>query len=187
MNYEVREIHTKFKPKKDFVHSRNELRKIVINEFLTEKPGTGRGKKASRYKYIVEKLENGRKIYLLRPAWKKAGFDFEIWVEKWLNKADKRPSHEDILNDLRQKREIDPLSYKRLHEAMLRVYNCEEPDEVLKDYQDLRFEKGLSVELILKVIKWFFIEQDIRYWNFSGRNMFKKALDRIFKQNTLKI
>lgn len=62
----------------------------------------------------------------------KAGFNFEILVEKWLNKADKRPSHEDMLNDLKQKREIDPLSYRRLREAMLRVYNRKETDEYLK-------------------------------------------------------
>ncbi len=28
-----------------------------------------------------------------------------------------------------------------------------------------------SVEHILKTIKWLFIEQDIRYWNYSGRQM----------------
>jgi hypothetical protein len=25
--------------------------------------------------------------------------------------------------------------------------------------------------MIIKTIKWLFIEQDIRYWNYSGRDM----------------
>jgi hypothetical protein len=185
MSYEIREFRTNFKPQEDLVSSRNELRKIVLNEFLTERPGTGRGEKASRHKYVVEELKDGRKIYLLRPAWLKVGFDFEIWVERWSNNEDKRPSHDDVLNDLRQKRKEKPQVYKKLHEAMLRIYNCEEPDEIIENYKELRFESGLSVELILKVIKWFFIEQDIRFWNFSGRRMFKEALDGIFEQTTL--
>jgi hypothetical protein len=31
--------------------------------------------------------------------------------------------------------------------------------------------KGEETIRILKAIKWLFIEQDIRYWNYSGRNM----------------
>ena len=38
---------------------------------------------------------------------------------------------------------------------------------------------GRPVEMLLKVIKWFFIEQDIRYWNYSGRNMLKNGIDAL--------
>jgi len=41
---------------------------------------------------------------------------------------------------------------------MARVYNCEEPEEILRDIRGIKFQSGLSVELILKVLKWFFIE-----------------------------
>ena len=34
-----------------------------------------------------------------------------------------------------------------------------------------QFESGFAVDHILKTIKWLFIEQDIRYWNYSGRYM----------------
>jgi len=62
---------------------------------------------------------------------------------------------------------------------MARVYNCEEPEEILRDIRGIKFQSGLSVELILKVLKWYFIEQDIRNWNYSGRGMFKSGLDEI--------
>ena len=159
---------------------RRELRKKVIKQFLLEEAGTGTGEKASRYTYYVEELQDGSRIYLTRPAWLKKGFDFLIHVENkvFMNGQD-NPKHADIFEDLeKKKRENTPL-YKRLHEAMTRVWNCEDPSEVLKDIGDLKFQSGFSVELILKTIKWFFIEQDIRDWNYSGRAMFKSRLDEI--------
>jgi len=42
---EVVELKTNFKPVGNLDEDRNELRKVVINKFLKEKPGTGRGKK----------------------------------------------------------------------------------------------------------------------------------------------
>ena len=40
-----------------------------------------------------------------------------------------------------------------------------------EEMMGLSFETGLPVDHIVKAIKWLFIEQDIRYWNYSGRNM----------------
>ena len=54
--------------------SRAELRKIVVFKFLEEKPGLGRGDDASHYRYNVETLSDGRRIYLTRPAYLKKGF-----------------------------------------------------------------------------------------------------------------
>ena len=48
-------------------------------------------------------------------------------------------------------------------------FECQDIKEI--EYSELHFESGLSPEHILKVIKWLFIEQDIAYWNYSGRNM----------------
>jgi hypothetical protein len=160
--------------------SRNELRRKVIEQFFREEAGTGRGDKTSRYTYYVEKLEDGNRIFLTRPAYLKKGFDFVIRVEGkiFLNGKD-NPSHNDIFGDLKRKKRENPRLYERLHEAMTRVYNCEEPEDVLRDLKDMKFQGGFSTELILKVLKWFFIEQDIRDWNYSGRGMFKSGLDEI--------
>ena len=34
-------------------------------------------------------------------------------------------------------------------------------------------------EMILKVFKWLFIEQEIRYWNYSGRDMLWQGVPSI--------
>jgi len=166
--------------------SRNELRRKVIDEFFKENAGTGTDNKTSRYTYYVEKLGDGSRIYLTRPAYLKKGFDFLIRVEgKTFQNGKDNPSHDDIFKDLKRKKRENPRLYNRLHEAMTRVHNCEEPDKVLKDMKGIHFQSGLSVECILKTLKWFFIEQDIRDWNYSGRGMFKSGLDEINKQNTV--
>lgn len=160
--------------------SRVDLRKIVITKFMEEEPGLGGGEKTSRYLYNVETLSDGRKIYLTRPAYLKKGFDFRINVEGMTFKTGHEyPKHEDIFDDLKVKRQNNPTSYKRLHDAIERIYKCEDPEDVLPNYADLKIESGYSLELILKVIKWFFIEQDIRDWNYSGRGMFKSGVDEI--------
>ena len=161
-------------------NSRNALRKYVIDQFFQEEPGTGGGDKASRYTYYVERLQDGSRVFLTRPAYLKKGFDFVIHAEgKIFSNGKDNPSHDDIFQDLKKKKEENPTLYGLLHRAMVRVFECEEPNEVLKDLVSVKFQSGFDVELILKVLKWFFIEQDIRDWNYSGRGMFKSGLDKI--------
>ena len=42
-----------------------------------------------------------------------------------------------------------------------------------KDYQHIEH----PIYIVLLAIKWLFIEQDITYWNWSGRNMLKISLE----------
>jgi hypothetical protein len=161
-------------------NSRKELRLIIVTKFLEEEPGLGRGEDASHYRYNVETLRDGRRVYLTRPAYLKKGFDFRINVENTIFQTKgEYPKHDDIFNDLRQKMKENPRKCIRLHKSIERVYNCEDPEDILSEYGDVKFEKGHPVELILKVIKWFLIEQDIRDWNYSGRMMFKNGVDEI--------
>lgn len=160
--------------------SRMELRKMVVLKLLEELPGQGRGDAASRYRYNVETLSDGRKIYLTRPAYLKKGFDFRINVEQTTFQTGREyPKHDDIFNDLRQKRQENPAMCMKLYEAIKRVHNCEDPEDILPDYADIGFQEGHSIELILKVIKWFLIEQDIRDWSYSGRQMFMNGVSEI--------
>ena len=39
-------------------------------------------------------------------------------------------------------------------------------------------DEGYAFEHVLKTIKWLFIEQDITYWNWSGRAMLYSAITR---------
>jgi hypothetical protein len=160
--------------------SRTEIRKAVVLKFLEELPGKGGGDAASRYRYNVETLADGRKVYLTRPAYLKKGFDFRINVEQTaFQTGHEYPKHDDIFSDLRQKRLDNPVMCKRLYDAIKRVYDCEDPEDILPEYKDIKFSEGHSVELILKVIKWFLIEQDVRDWNYSGRQMFMDGVNKI--------
>lgn len=162
--------------------SRKELRDKAIGKFLEEKGGYWKnGKKhVTRYKYFVERLNDGRKVFLLRPTFLNKGIDFQVWVEKMDGVEDKRPSHKDVFNDLKLKKSESPEDFKILMQLIGKVWSCEEPDECLKK-ANLKFKCGFSVELLLKILKWLFIEQDITYWNYDGRTMLKMAIDKDFK------
>lgn len=154
--------------------TRNEVRMRVVNFLAMETPGRGKGELASNYIYYVESMEDGRRVYLRRPAWLHNGFDFVICVENMNydeegKKNRNNPSHADIEKDLEKKKSENPIMYEKLYILLKKVFDCH--DVMPKEWRDIRFHSGLSCEHILKVIKWLFIEQDIRYWNYAGRDM----------------
>lgn len=154
--------------------TRNEVRMRVIQKLAKEEPGTGNGDAASKYIYYVETLKDGNKVYLQRPANLHNGFDFLVCVEN-ANYAEsgKRvrnyPKHEDFGADLEKKKNENPEMYSKLYDLLRKVFDCH--DVSSEEMESLHFETGYAVDHILKAIKWLFIEQDIRYWNYSGRNM----------------
>ena len=164
-------------------NSRNDLRKYVVLKFMEENPGKGSGELTSRYKYIVKEFSDGRKLYLLRPARFKYGFDFQIWMERWnKKKKDKMPSYEDIVQDLKLKKKENELYFKILLKVIDKVFICEEDDRISNFWKNrnISFSDGEDIEVLMQVIKWMFIEQDIRYWNFSGRSKLKNYIDECF-------
>jgi hypothetical protein len=158
--------------------SRKALRDKVVQKFLCEEGGFWKGgvKHVTMYKYFVEKLKDGRRIFILRPTYLNKGIDFQVWVEKMTDHKDERPSHKDIFKDLEIKKKENSEDFPLLISAIDKVWNCEEPDVVLKETK-LNFRQGFSPELLLKILKWLFIEQDITYWNYDGRGMLKMAID----------
>ncbi len=161
--------------------SRKELRDFVVKTFLEEKGGYRKDgvKHVTRYKYFVEKLHDGRRIFLLRPTFLNKGIDFQVWVEKFEGGQDKRPSHKDILQDIRAKLTENKAEAIKLLEAIREVWNCKEPEKALETHR-FNFENGFPVELLLKALKWLFIEQDITYWNYDGRAMLFSAIMKGF-------
>ena len=161
-------------------NSRNELRKYVVLKFMDENPGKGTGNLVSRYKYIVEIFSDGRQLYLLRPARFKMGFDFQIWMENWNNNnEDKMPSYKDIIQDLKLKETENRQNFTILLQSIEKIFICEDDERVLNwlKIKNVSFLSGETIEVLLKIIKWMFIEQDIRYWNFSGRLKLKSYID----------
>lgn len=154
--------------------SRNEVRMRVVAALSTEEPGIGKGDDASKYIYYVETLNSGDRVYLQRPANLHNGFDFLVCVENtnYALPGERRrnfPKHDDLGLDLEKKKAENPEMYRKLYVLLRSVYECHDVSDT--QIAELRFSKGLPVDHILKVIKWLFIEQDIRYWNYSGRNM----------------
>lgn len=154
--------------------SRNDVRMRVINEFANETPGQGDGEYASRYTYFVETLADGRRIYLRRPAFMHVGFDFVVKVENSNfagpnERSRSAPSHQDIILDLETKRTNTPADYAKLYTLIKRVYSCHDVSD--NELRQPVFPTGFSTETIVKILKWLFIEQDIRYWSYSGREM----------------
>ncbi len=156
------------------IGTRNEVRSRVVQEFLQESPGRGTGDSASRYDYIVAKLQNGNEVILTRPANLKNGFDFLIRVTNTnfnpLRRYRDYPKHDDIIKDLEQKSRSNPTHYSLLRDYIVEIFNCHVDVESI-DLNQFNFSVGYDVDMLLNCIKWFFIEQDIRYWNYSGRHM----------------
>lgn len=154
--------------------TRNEVRMRVIDAFSKEAAGSGKGSKASRYTYFVETLKSGNRVYLKRPANLHNGFDFLVCVENtnYASTGERYrnyPKQDDIIKDLMQKKQESKQMYNKLYLLIEKVYNCcDVADEEIKS---ISFKGGFLVDSIIKVIKWLFIEQDIRYWNYSGRGM----------------
>jgi len=164
------------------INDRVGIRKQLINEFLEEVPGTGTGALCSVYLYYVETLQSGDRIYLKRPARLNKGFDFEVNVENTnfgVARRSTMPSHRSIHSDLLAKKAENPTEFKKLYLLIKRIYNCEDVSNA--ELTSLHFKTGHSAELILKSIKWLFIEQDITYWNWSGRDMLYSGLSSLWK------
>ena len=114
--------------------TRNEVRMRVVEQFALEEPGTGSGDDASKYTYYVETMQNGDRIYLRRPANLHNGFDFLVCVENqnFAREGERRrnyPKHEDIANDLNEKKTADLVMYKALYELLEKVFTCQEISE----------------------------------------------------------
>lgn len=66
------------------------------------------------------------------------------------------------------------------------MYNCSENDvdRVLERYPNLQtaFKTGAKIDVVLKVLKWMFIMEDIIYWNYEGRaKLYNFLIEEIHK------
>lgn len=168
--------------------NRNTLRSNVITEFLKEEPGTGNKDLTSSYIYNVEKIDGEGVIFLSRPAHLNKGFDFVVHVEGMVFGNNKtNPRHSDILDDLTNKLvylesqgdDVVEWARKDILSMIQKVFYGVETNLIVENFEptyDLSGLPGMSFEMILKILKWLFIEQDICYWNWSGRNMLMKGL-----------
>ena len=155
--------------------NRADVRREVIELFLLENPGTGTGDDCSKYWYNVESIK-GYSIILKRPVPLNKGFDFTVNIDGLYFKKNRRynhPSHSDIVSALTYCRDAKPSLYAHVKTALSQIYNCRPYNkESIEEICFLDYESHEHpIEIILLAIKWLFIEQDMTYWNWSGRNM----------------
>jgi len=133
--------------------------------------------------YEVEQLTDGKKIVITKPGGKFVfgrvkREDFMVWVYNpnesilWLI------SHKDIYNDLEEKGEIDSKETIKIIDALERVFDGEEPDEVLKN-SELTISSGEPPEVLLKAYKWIWGQEDCNYPEGEGREMSMKSIKEL--------
>jgi len=147
--------------------ARHKIVQKVVNSFIkTEYSKKGKG---VIFKYPVENLQNGE-IFIIRPGHKK-NFDFKVEVTKNMKLGD--GGHKEIAIDLRKKKQKNQKVFENLLEAITKIYICSENDVdmILTNCSDLdnKFKTGAKIEILLKVVKWLFIMEDIVYWDNEGR------------------
>lgn len=159
----------------DHIHSRVELRKFMLTTYAIEDCNT-------KNRYYVETLKNNKRIYIERPTMLNKGCDFVVYVEDlllWKNGNDRPPKHDDVLDDLHQKKaNLTDEQFKKLISAITTIYNVEEYD-IAEQYIETLPSVGWDYEVLLKLLRWLFIEQDITYWSGEGRNMLYSAILKI--------
>lgn len=101
--------------------------------------------------YVVDELQDGSPVFLIRPAWLNKGYDFKVCVEGWDESANPAPSHSEVYSDLYWKREnSDEDSFRALCEAVLDIHEGTSPSSVLEIYgDDFDFSVGRTPEAIL--------------------------------------
>lgn len=145
-----------------------DVRSFLLAEWAKESAG-------EKYRYFVEVLEDGKRIYLERPGRLNKGCDFVIFVEDlFLYKKgyDKPPSYKDLFADLRRKKQrLSSESRRSLYDALESVHGMTFHETPFACKREINALAPMNLEQILLLCKWFFIEQDMTYWSGKGRDM----------------
>lgn len=125
--------------------------------------------------YEVEQLADGRKIVITKPGGKSIygkakKEDFMVFVFNQNDSTLWLISHKEIYKDLEEKGNCNPEETIKIISALERVCNGEEPDKVLAAV-DLKNPCGEEPEVLLKVYKWIWGQEDCNYPDGEGRNM----------------
>ena len=164
-------------------NNRVDIRNELVSLFLKEQPGTGKGDDCSAYRYMVETF-NHYSVVLNRPVGLNKGFDFTVNIDGMKFKKKRTysyPSHQNIVDILQAVKNANPIQYQSVALEIRNIYNCSSPN--LQNVAGITFldytNTPRPIEIILLAIRWLFVEQDITYWNWSGRNMLFSSLQNL--------
>ncbi len=179
------------RPKKNIYNHAIDLSLLTIKNAPREK-FREELEKISYRGYEVEQLSDGRKIVITKPGGKFIfgsikREDLMVWIYNEKDNSLWLISHKNILNDLEEKVAANENEAIKIINALERVYNGEEPDDVLKD-SALNTPCGELPELLLKAYKWIWGQEDCNYPTGQGRDMsmngIKELKTKIQSHNT---
>lgn len=163
------------------ITNRIQMRQDIINLFTAEQAGIGTGNNASKYEYTVEHYQRQNQmqnsphyeIFLKRPAHLNKGFDFTVNIKgiQFPNRNPSSPKHIDIISALSYCK-ANYVNYMNVIKPIIDdIFNC---NTVVLNNINCNFldsnNQTHPIEIMLLALKWLFMEQDITYWNYSGRN-----------------
>lgn len=131
--------------------------------------------------YEVEQIKDGRRIVITKPGGKFVfgavkRDDFMVWIFDPKDNSLWLISHKNILNDLEEKASAFPDDTVQIIDALERVFNGEDPDDILSHAQ-LKTLCGEDSEVLLKAYKWIWGQEDCNYPPpLQGRGMSMKAI-----------
>lgn len=130
--------------------------------------------------YEVEQLHDGRTVVIAKPGGKTVygrpkKEDFLVWVYDPAGQELWQITHKQILEDLEAKAVADPSIALYAIECLERVCEGEEPNDVV-DMSRATCGVGESIELLTKVYKWIWGQEDVNYPTGEGRYMSMKDI-----------
>ena len=153
-----------------FIHisqtaGRFEIIKRVVTIFVDfEKDKKGKG---IQFKYPVEKLSSGERLYIHRPGVK---WNFDFKVEIPANCGIEQGRHDQIAIFLRNLKIRNKQAFNNLWKILSKLYHCENNDvDFMLKKSSVFYNEEPKAEVLLKIIKWLFIMEDIIYWHYQGR------------------
>ncbi|HBX44888.1 hypothetical protein [Limibacterium fermenti] len=159
----------------DQINDKVLLRQFILNQWIQEESN-------KKYRYFVETLRGENRIYLERPGRLNKGCDFVIYIENhviWNNGNDKPPAHSLIFDDLLIKKQfLSCQEWQLLLMGIESIYDCYSYLNAYVHCENLPIY-GESYELILNLLRWLFIEQDVTYWSGQGRGMLYNGILKI--------
>jgi len=136
--------------------------------------------------YEVEDITDGRKIVIAKPGGKQAWGkirkeDFFVFIYSPSEQSLWQITHKQILEDLKQKARADAAATVDILKAFERVYNGEDPDDVLRSVR-LNHSIGENPEALLKAYKWIWGQEDVNYPTGQGREMSWAGIKELLQQ-----
>lgn len=125
--------------------------------------------------YEVENITDGRKIVIVKPGGKQAWGkirkeDFFVFIYNPSEQSLWQITHKQIHEDLNEKAKADKDATIEILEVFERVYNGEDPDDILESLA-LNNPTGEDPEALLKAYKWIWGQEDVNYPTGQGRAM----------------